>query len=64
LISCFVGEKADSSLDVFSEKFMKLVLTVIKEKRDRFTLKTLVQVIWACARIDFSNSHFEMIPLL
>lgn len=43
---------------------MKLVLTVIKEKRDRFTLKTLVQVIWACARIDFSNSHFEMIPLL
>jgi len=43
---------------------MELILKVIRDKRDRFALKTLVQVIWACARIDFTNSEFEMIPLL
>lgn len=38
-------------------------MRVIQEKKDRFALRTLVQVIWACARIDFTNSNFEMIPL-
>jgi hypothetical protein len=43
---------------------MKLVLLVIKEKKDRFALRTLVQVIWSCAKIDFTNDQFELVPLL
>lgn len=43
---------------------MKLVLLVIREKKDRFALRTLVQVIWSCAKIDFTNDHFELVPLL
>jgi len=29
MISCFLGERADTSLEIFSEKFMKLILQVI-----------------------------------
>jgi hypothetical protein len=53
LIGCFVGDKANVSMNKFSKRFLKLVLKVLKEKRDRFNVKTLVSVIWACARIDF-----------
>ena len=38
---------------------MELILKVIRDKRDRFALKTLVQVIWACARIDFTKDLNE-----
>jgi len=41
-----------------------LVLKVVKDKKDRFNLKTLVQVIWSCARIDFSNTTNEVTELL
>jgi len=62
LLQCFTGENADNNK--FSEKFMKLVLLVIREKKDRFALRTLVQVIWSCAKIDFTNDNFELVPLL
>lgn len=55
LIACFSGDKADQSTDVFSKKFLELILQVIKDKKDRFSLANLVQVIWACSRIDFTN---------
>jgi hypothetical protein len=40
LISCFSGDKA--TVNNFSRRFLKLVLHVIKEKRDRFSLKSIV----------------------
>jgi hypothetical protein len=55
LIACFSGDKADQSTDVFSKKFLELILQVIMDKKDRFSLANLVQVIWACSRIDFTN---------
>jgi hypothetical protein len=51
-------------MNVFSQRFLTLVLNVIREKKDRFALRTLVQVIWACSRIDFSNDKLDMIALL
>lgn len=50
-------------MNLFSQRFLSLVLNVIREKRDRFALRTLVQVIWACSRIDFSNDKLDMIAL-
>lgn len=64
LIGCFQGAKADLSMNIFSQRFLTLVLNVIREKKDKFALRTLVQVIWACARIDFSNDKMDMIGLL
>jgi hypothetical protein len=49
-------------MNLFSQRFLQLVLNVIKDKRDRFALRTLVQVMWACSRIDFTNEKFELIP--
>lgn len=42
LINCFLGDKADLSINIFSQRFLQLVLNVIKDKRDRFALRTLV----------------------
>lgn len=55
LIACFSGEKADQSTEMFSKKFLELILQVIKDKKDRFSLGNLVQVIWSCSRLDFTN---------
>lgn len=53
LISCFMGEKAEETKGKFSERFLKLVLNVVDEKKHRFNVRTMVSVIWACATIDF-----------
>ena len=49
---------------MFSQRFLALVLNIIREKKDKFALRTLVQVIWSCSRIDFSNDKLDMIALL
>jgi hypothetical protein len=53
LIGCFVGEKAEATINKFSKRFLQLILRVLEEKKEKFHIKTLVSVIWAFARIDF-----------
>ena len=53
LLTCFMKDGEHG----FSEKFMSLVLRVIEEKKDRFQLRTLVHIIWALAKMEFSNSE-------
>lgn len=36
---------------------MDLVFRVIQDKRERFALKTIVALMWSCARIDFTNDN-------
>ena len=64
LLQCFVGEKSEKSLSQFSSKFMDLVIQVILDKRDRFQLKTIVSLMWSCARIDFTNENHQILDLL
>lgn len=64
LMRCFVGEKSEESLSQFSNKFMDLVIQVIQDKRDRFQLKTIVHLMWSCARIDFTNEDYQILDLL
>lgn len=45
----------DEGKDKFSETFFKTVLKVIKDKKDRFELKTLVSIIWSLAKIDLKG---------
>lgn len=37
---------------------------MIQDKQDRFSLRTIVSVVWALARIDFTNSKAETVDLL
>lgn len=48
----------------FSERFLKLVLKVVDDKKHRFNVRTMVSVIWACATIDFQNKMPELNKLL
>lgn len=43
---------------------MDLIIRVIKDKRDRFALKTIVNLMWSCARIDFTNEKHQILELL
>ena len=63
LIACFQGEKGDASVAKFTSKFLDLVIKVIKDKRDRFSLSTIVHLIWSCAKIDFSSERSEIIEM-
>ena len=47
----------------FTSKFLDLVIRVIKDKRDRFSLSTIVNLIWSCAKIDFSSERSEIIEM-
>lgn len=51
LIECMADDKSK-----FSERFMEMMLKVIREKKDMFSLKSLVHVIWSFSKIDFSNT--------
>lgn len=42
LLACFAGDKSDHATEKFSKKFLNLVLKVVRDKKDRFNLKTLV----------------------
>ena len=43
---------------------MDLLFRVIIDRRDRFQLKTIVNLMWVCARIDFTNSNKQVLELL
>ena len=64
LLQCFIGEQSEQSLGNFSEKFMDLIIRVIKDKKDRFALKTIVNLMWSCARIDFRNDNKQTLEFL
>ena len=34
---------------------MQLILKVITDKKDRFTIRTLVQIVWALAKLGFND---------
>lgn len=61
LISCFAG---DNYQNEFTDKFFKLVVNVVREKRDRFTISTLVNVIWSFAKIDFNSDNYNTLQVL
>jgi hypothetical protein len=43
---------------------MKLIVSALKEKRDKFELQTIVNVIWAFAKIDFSSDNYNTLSVL
>ena len=54
LLTCFSNELGKGQKNnLFSGKFLDMVLKVIKDKKDRFQLRTLVNIIWTLAKIDF-----------
>ena len=63
LIACFQGDKGDASVAKFTSKFLDLVIKVIKDKRDRFSLSTIVNLLWSCSKIDFSSERAEIIEM-
>ena len=63
-MQCFLGDESEKSLSQFSNKFMGLIIKVIQDKRDRFALKTIVNLMWSCARIDFTNESHQILDLL
>ena len=63
-MQCFLGDESEKSLSQFSNKFMGLIIKVIQDKRDRFALKTIVNLMWSCARIDFKNESHQILDLL
>lgn len=60
MIACFAGDKQQD----FSDKFMKLIVSVLNEKRDKFELTTIVKVIWAFAKIDFNSDNYNTLKVL
>lgn len=40
----------------FAEKFLRIVINVINERIQAFTLRTLVNIIWSLAKLDIQNS--------
>ena len=54
LLTCFANDYGEtSSNQLFSGKFLDMVLKVIKDKKERFQLRTLVNIIWTLAKVDF-----------
>ena len=52
LIECFTGGDGEEGIrSKFSERFIEVVIKVVKEKRDRFQLKTLTHLIWSFAKV-------------
>lgn len=43
---------------------MDLIIRVIQDKRDRFALTTIVNLMWSSARIDFTNENHQILDLL
>ena len=60
MIECFAGEHSQA----FSDKFIKLIVSVLNEKRDKFELATIVKVIWAFAKIDFNSDNYNTLSVL
>jgi len=66
-MTCFdrvSGAGESTGQDKLSGKFLDLVIKVVKEKRDRFAPRTLVNFIWSCSKIDFSSNQHKIRELL
>lgn len=61
LISCFAGDKYNNE---FSNKFMKLIVSVLQDKRDRFAISTIVSVIWSLSKIDFNSDKLDTLNVI
>jgi len=66
LMTCFdrQGEDDTKASEKMSSRFLDLVIKVVREKRDRFSARTLVNFIWSCAKIDFSSNMHKIRELL
>jgi hypothetical protein len=60
-LACFSGYNYSNE---FSDKFFRLVVKVIEEKKDRFQIATIIKVIWAFAKLDFKSDHYETLKVL
>ncbi|CDW91217.1 UNKNOWN [Stylonychia lemnae] len=58
LLDCFSDMQ-----NSFSQKFLDIIINVIQEKKDRFQLKTLVNIIFAFSKIDFDYTSIQQILL-
>ena len=47
-----------------SERFMEIVLKVIMDKKDRFQLKTLIDIIWSIAKLSFTEHENQVKNIL
>lgn len=61
LIGCFAGDNYNNE---FSDKFMKLVVSVLRDKREKFTISTIVSVIWQFSKIDFDLNNYNTLDVL
>ena len=61
LLACFSGNNYSNE---FSDKFFKLVVNVIEDKKDRFQIATIIKVIWAFAKLDFKSDHYDTLKVL
>lgn len=61
LISCFAGDNYNNE---FSDKFMKLIVAVLRDKREKFAISTIVNVIWQFSKIDFDLDNYNTLEVL
>jgi hypothetical protein len=43
---------------------MKLVVAVLRDKREKFAISTIVSVIWQFSKIDFDLDNFNTLEIL
>lgn len=43
---------------------MDLTIRIILDKKDRFSLSTLVNLVWNCSRIDFTHQNDAICELM
>ena len=41
-----------------------MIVTVLKDKRDKFTISTIVKVMWSFAKIDFNLDSYNTLDVL
>jgi hypothetical protein len=60
LMACFgvsQDESKETAHGLFTSRFLDLVIRVVKDKREKFSIRTLVHLIWSCSRLDFSSNN-------
>ena len=64
LMMCFGGDKSQVAVSKFSKKFLDLTIRIILDKKDRFSLSTIVNLVWNCAKIDFQHQNEAICELM
>jgi hypothetical protein len=58
LIECFADDSDQSIRHKFSDRFMDLLVKVIREKKDLFQIRTLTHIVWSLAKsVTLSRNH-------